>query len=226
MILFPAFACLWGGAGPEKKIKGIWKMNRKVLTTVFIALFVAIICIGGVFKIPLGPVPIVLQNSLCVLTGAILGGLLSFIPALVFIAAGAAGLPVFAGGSGGVAALLGPTGGFLIGYIVGAALAGAIAGKPSASEGKKGGVARVVRIVLAMLAGMSVLYVPGVLWFARWALSAGKVPADKGALAYTMGACVLPFIPGDLIKIAVCVPVALAVRPVLAQYLYSRGKKD
>lgn len=198
-------------------------MNRKVLTTVFIALFVAIICIGGFFKIPLGPVPIVLQNALCVLTGIILGGWLAGVPSLVFVLIGAVGLPVFAGGSGGVGSLLGPTGGFFPGYIIGSALAGAIAGKPSVAE-KKDGARRAVRITLAMLAGMVVLYVPGVLWFSRWAVSAGKVPAEKTVMAYTMGACVLPYIPGDIIKMVVCVPVALSVRPVLAQYLYSSGR--
>lgn len=197
-------------------------MNRKVLTTVFIALFVAIISIGGFFKIPLGPVPIVLQNALCVLTGAILGGALAGVPALAFVLVGAIGLPVFSGGSGGVGSLLGPTGGFFPGYIIGAALAGALAGKPSVSE-KGAGASRAVRIALAMLAGMAILYVPGVLWFSRWAVSAGRVPADRTVMAYTMGACVLPYIPGDIIKMIVCVPVALSVRPVLAQYLYSSG---
>lgn len=206
-------------------------MNKKVLTTVFIALFVAIICLGGIFKIPLGPVPIVLQNALCVLTGIILGGALAGLPTLVFIIAGLAGLPVYSGGASGIAVLLGPTGGFFPGYLIGAALAGIIAEKPSVAE-RKEGAARVVKVAAAMAAGMVVLYVPGVLWFARWAVSAGKVPAEKSVMAYTMAACVLPYIPGDIIKIAVCVPVALAVRPVLAQYLYSSsgnkpsGKKD
>lgn len=198
-------------------------MDRKVLTTVFTSLFVAIISIGGFFKIPLGPVPVVLQNALCVLTGVIIGGRFACVPALVFVLLGVLGLPVFSGGSGGFASLLGPTGGFLPGYVAGAALAGAVAGRPSVSEGKEG-AARAARIALAMLAGMAVLYVPGVLWFSRWALSAGKVPADRTVTAYAMGACVLPYIPGDIIKAAVCVPAALSVRPVLAQYLYASGK--
>lgn len=200
-------------------------MDRKVLTTVFIALFVAIISIGQIFRIPLGPVPIVLQNAFCILAGVVFGGILGGIPALVFVAVGLLGLPVFAGGSGGIHCLLGPTGGFFPGYVIGAFLAGFIAGKPSVSE-RKPSVLRTVRVLLGMTAGMAVLYVPGVIWFAHWALDAGKVPAGSTAFAYTMGACVLPFIPGDLIKIAVCVPVALAVRPVLAQYLYSSSGKS
>lgn len=199
-------------------------MNRKVLTTVFISLFVAIISIGGIFKIPLGPIPIVLQNALCVLTGIILGGWLAGLPTLVFILVGLVGLPVYSGGTSGIAVLMGPTGGFFPGYLIGAVLAGIIAGKPSVAE-KKEGWKRVLKVVLAMLAGMVVLYIPGVLWFAHWAVSAGKVPAEKSVMAYTMAACVIPYIPGDIIKMVICVPVALAVRPVLAQYLYSSSEK-
>lgn len=199
-------------------------MNKKVLTTVFIALFVAIISIGGIFKIPIGPVPIVLQNALCVLTGIILGGWLAGLPTLVFILVGLVGLPVYSGGTSGIAVLLGPTGGFFPGYLIGAVLAGIIAGRPTVAE-KKDGAKRIFKVILAMVAGMVILYVPGVLWFAHWAVSAGKVPAEKSVMAYTMAACVLPYIPGDIIKMVICVPVALAVRPVLAQYLYS-GNSD
>lgn len=195
-------------------------MNKKVLTTVFIALFVAIISIGGIFKIPIGPVPIVLQNAFCVLTGIILGGWLAGLPTLVFILVGLVGLPVYSGGTSGIAVLMGPTGGFFPGYLIGAVLAGVIAGRPIVAE-KKEGAKRILKVVIAMVAGMAVLYVPGVLWFARWAVSAGKVPAEKSVTAYTMAACVIPYIPGDIIKMVICVPVALAVRPVLAQYLYS-----
>ncbi len=199
-------------------------MNRKILTTTFIALFAAIICIGTFIRIPIGPVPIVLQNALCVLTGVILGGLWSGAPGLVWMLAGLIGLPVYSGGTGGIAVWIGPTGGFLPGYVLGALVAGLIAGKPSVSE-KKEGKARAFRVALAMVAGMALLYIPGVIHFARWAVAAGKVPAEKSVMAYTIGACVLPYIPGDIIKILVCVPVALKVRPVLAQYLYS-GKKE
>ena len=84
----------------------------------------------------------------------------------------------------------------------------------------------VVRVSLAILAGMVILYIPGVIRFAYWATAAGKVPVDKTALAYTMGACVIPYIPGDILKIVIAIPVALKVRPVLAQYLYEDTDKN
>ena len=198
-------------------------MKKSVLYTSFIALFAAIICVGCLMRIPLGPVPIVLQNALCILTGALLGGFLGAAPTALFLLAGLIGLPVYAGGSSGIAVWVGPTGGFLPGYLIGAFLAGLISGRPSVEE-KKLSWKVTLRVTLAIFAGMVILYVPGVIHFARWAAGNGKVPAEKSAFAYTMGACVIPYLPGDFLKIIVAVPVALKVRPVLAQYLYSDKK--
>lgn len=191
--------------------------KNAAFTSAIIALFAAIISIGCILKIPLGLVPIVLQNALCILTGVILGGFIAGAPTALFIIAGLIGLPVFAGGTSGLAVLLGPTGGFYPGYLLGAIVAGLIAGKPAIQQ-KKLSAVTIARVSLAMIAGMIVLYIPGTLRFAHWALSNAKVPADKSAFAFTMSACVLPFIPGDLIKTIIAIPVALAVRPVLAQY--------
>ena len=188
-------------------------------------MFAAIICVGCFIRIPLGVIPIVLQNVLCVLSGVLLGGLLGGAPTALFLIAGLIGLPVYSGGTGGLAVWLGPTGGFLPGYLLGAVTAGLIAGKPSVEQ-RKCSVMLVVRVSLAILAGMVILYIPGVIRFAYWATAAGKVPVDKTALAYTMGACVIPYIPGDILKIVIAIPVALKVRPVLAQYLYEDTDKN
>lgn len=194
--------------------------NKNLLKVAFIALFAAIVCIGCFLRIPLGPIPIVLQNALCILTGALLGSYLGGAPTALFLAAGLIGLPVYSGGTSGIAVWAGPTGGFLPGYLIGAVVTGFIAGKPSVME-KKISWKTVLRISIAIFAGMVVLYVPGIFHFARWAQVAGKVPAEKSAFSYTMAACVIPYIPGDLLKIAVSIPIALKVRPILAQYLFS-----
>lgn len=193
--------------------------NKVFFLLAVIALFAAIICIGCIIKIPIGPVPIVLQNGLCILTALILGSYLGGIPTALFLVAGLIGLPVYSGGTSGIAVWAGPTGGFLPGYLIGAIIAGFIAGKPSISE-KKFSWKMLIKLTLAMTVGMVILYVPGIFWFSHWAQTAGKVPADGSAFAYTMGACVLPYIPGDILKIVIAVPVALKIRPVLAQYLY------
>lgn len=195
-------------------------MKKSVLKTTFVALFAAIICVGCLIKIPLGVIPIVLQNMLCILCAVLLGGILGAAPTALFLLAGLIGLPVYSGGSGGIAVWLGPTGGFLPGYLLGALAAGLIAGRPSVEE-KHITIKAVIKVSLAVLVGMILIYIPGVIRFSYWATAAGKIPVEKTALAYTMAACVIPYIPGDIIKIVVAIPVALKLRPVLAQYLYA-----
>lgn len=193
--------------------------NKSVLKISFIALFAAIICVGCFIRIPLGVIPIVLQNVLCILCAVLLGGVLGGAPVALFLLAGLIGLPVYSGGTGGLAVWLGPTGGFLPGYLLGAIAAGFIAGKPDVGE-KKLTAGVVVRVSAAVVAGLVILYIPGVIRFSYWATAAGKVPVEKTALSYTMAACVIPYIPGDILKAIIAIPVALKLRPVLAQYLY------
>lgn len=199
--------------------------NKSILTVSFIALFAAIVCIGCFLRIPIGAVPIVLQNGLCILTGALLGSYLGGAPTALFLLAGLIGLPVYSGGTSGVAVWAGPTGGFLPGYLIGAIVCGFIAGRPSVEE-KKFNWKVLIRLIVAVLAGMVVLYIPGIMHFAKWAVGANRVPAEKSALAYTMGACVIPYIPGDLLKSVIAVIVALKVRPLIAQYLYADKVKS
>ncbi|MBO4858849.1 MAG: biotin transporter BioY [Treponema sp.] len=199
--------------------------NQKLLLSSFIAFFAAVICIGCVMRIPLGPVPIVLQNMLCILTAVLLGGFYGCLPTALFLVAGLIGIPVYSGGTSGIAVWLGPTGGFLPGYLLGAFISGLIAKKPSVEE-KKFSWKLFLRLCLAVTAGMFVLYIPGVIHFSRWAVAANRVPADKSAFTYTMLACVIPYIPGDIVKIVIAVAVALKLRPVLAQYLYNDISTD
>ena len=204
----------------EEKVYISLMKNKSALRLSFIALFAAIICVGCFIRIPLGVVPIVLQNVLCILCAVLLGGIWGGASTALFLLAGLIGLPVYAGGSSGIGVWIGPTGGFLPGYLLGAIVAGFVAGKPSVQEEKLSAKV-IVRVALAMLLGLVILYIPGVIHFAHWATGAGKVPADKSAFSYTMGLCVIPFIPGDLIKYFICLPIALKIRPVIAQYLYS-----
>ena len=200
-------------------------MKKSALRTSFTALFAAIICVGCLIKIPLGVIPVVLQNMLCILCAVLLGGVWAGIPTALFLLAGLIGLPVYSGGSGGIAVWLGPTGGFLPGYLLGAIVSGFIAGRPSVEE-KKITLKNTIRISLAVIAGMVLLYIPGVIRFSYWATVAGKVPVEKTALTYTLTACVIPYIPGDILKTVIAVLVALKLRPVVAQYLYEDENTD
>ena len=97
---------------------------------VFTALFAALTAACGFISIPVPgtPIPIVLQNMMVVLNGMLLGPFLGTAANLVFIFAGLLGLPVFNGGTGGIAKLMSPTGGFIIGYAISALLSGLSSG--------------------------------------------------------------------------------------------------
>ncbi|HSO18047.1 MAG TPA: biotin transporter BioY [Desulfosarcina sp.] len=164
---------------------------------IYAALMAALTAAGAYIAIPVGPVPIVLQNLFIMLAGLLLGGRWGLISVGVYLLAGAVGLPVFAGGTGGIGKFAGPTGGYLLGFAAAAYLIGVI------SERGRG---RVFVDVLAMLAGTAVIYAFGVAWLkAATGMSAGKAAAVG----------MLPFLIGDALKIAAAVPIVKALRPMI-----------
>ncbi len=179
--------------------------NKKNTTLVFTALFAAIISVTGFIAIPIGAVPIVLQNMMPILAGSLLGGIYGGIATCIFLIAGALGLPVFSGGSGGFAHIMGPTGGFLIGYLLGCIATGFILQKPSIST-----KTATVKISLACLAGFIIMYIPGIFWFMH---------VTSSDLAKTFMLCVLPYLPGDAIKLVTAILLAIKLRPVVARYI-------
>ena len=182
--------------------------GRMTKPMVFTALFAALTATCAFISIPVPgtPIPIVLQNMMVVLGGMLLGPLLGTISTVVFILAGLLGLPVFNGGTGGFAKLMGPTGGFIIGYAISSLIAGLILGKPRL-DGKK----HIARTILAALFGFAVMYIPGVLHFMN--------SMDK-TIRETMILCVIPFLPGDLIKMVICILVSLSLRRSAAIYIF------
>ena len=176
-------------------------MNRNAKSgAVLTALFAALISAGCFIQIPIpGLIPIVIQDMLAMLSGLIIGPLYGGAAVLIFLILGAIGLPVFKG-VGGIAVITeGPTGGFLIGYLLGAVAAGLIAGKrPDASW---------LRLSIAAIVSMAVIFVAGAVRFAilfpessAWALA------------------VAPFIPGTIIKLVVGIPLSKKMRLVVARY--------
>ncbi len=178
---------------------------------VFTVMFAAVISAGCFISIPVGAsgIPIVLQNMFVITAACTLGGTGGFWASIIFISAGILGLPVFSGARGGLAHLMGPTGGFIIGYAAGALAAGLIAGKPSPDE-KKPEFIRMARTSLAAAAGFMILYIPGILWFMH---RTGKGPAAALTL------CVIPYIPGDIIKAVLTVALCAKTRPAAAAYM-------
>jgi biotin transport system substrate-specific component len=164
---------------------------------VYASLMAALTAAGAYIAIPIGPVPIVLQNLFIMLAGLLLGGRWGLISVAVYLLAGAVGLPVFAGGTGGVGKFVGPTGGYLLGFAAAAYLVGLI------SESGRGHVAI---DVLAMVAGTLIIYAFGVSWLK-------VVTGISFSKALTVG--MLPFLIGDVLKIAAAIPIARALRPMM-----------
>ncbi len=159
------------------------------------ALVVALISAGAFISVPIpgSPVPIVLQNMFVILAGLVLPAGWAALSVGVYLLLGAVGLPVFAGATGGFAHLAGPTGGFLLGFPIGAAVTAAII-----HPGRRHSVAEagIFRHVLSLGAGFLVIYATGVPWLA--------FTADL-SMVQAAAAGMLPFIPGDIVKAAVLV---------------------
>jgi biotin transport system substrate-specific component len=141
---------------------------------------------------PFSPAPFTLQTMGVYLGGLLLGPLWGAFALLVYIIAGAAGAPIFAGGGAGVGILVGPTGGYLVSFPIAAALIGAIVHRRV--EPRRLDSVSIVLQVSALIAGLAVVYLIGSVWLAfstGQSLSTGIV---QGALV---------FVPGDLAKAVV-----------------------
>jgi len=156
-----------------------------LLDVVLVVLFSAFVALTAQVEIPLWPVPLTLQTLGVLFTGAVLGSRRGALALLLYLTEGALGLPVFAGGASGVGYMLGPTGGYLVGFVVAAGVVGWLA--------QRGWDRRLVWAAVAMVIGNVIIYVCGVTWLAVFL---GDL---WGALVKGM----LLFVVGDLIKIAV-----------------------
>jgi len=140
--------------------------------------------------LPFTPVPLTLQDTVVLLGGAALGSRLGMAAQLLYLGAGIVGLPVFAASAvlpQGMLRLLGPTGGYLLSYPLAAFLAGRLA--------ERGFDRRYATSVLAMIAGLAVVFAFGVTWLALFAR-----PAALGFDA-ALRAGLYPFLLGDVLKI-------------------------
>ncbi len=162
---------------------------------IYASLFGALTAIGALVSIPLQPVPVTLQTLFLYLAGSLLGGSLGALSQLIYLVLGVIGLPVFSGGKAGLGVFLGPTGGYLVGFVAGAYVTGKIV-RWRENPG-------LVWVVFAMLAGTAAVYALGVLQL----VVVGKLPVEKAA---AVG--VLPFLPGDALKIAAASVITLKVR--------------
>ena len=165
-----------------------------IRNTVFAALMTALIIVGAYIAVPVpgSPVPVVLQNLFVILAGLLLGWKWGFVSVFLYLLLGAVGLPVFSAARGGIAHLLGPTGGYLIGFLPAVMISGAIS-----EQRQSVGV-----LLLAAACGTVAVYLLGIPWL--MASASLSLPA-------ALGAGLLPFLAADVAKVIVATAVARAV---------------
>ena len=167
--------------------------QSKNYTMVITALMAAVTCILAPLSIPIGPIPISLTNFAIYLSLYLLNWKMGTLSYIIYLLVGLVGLPVFSGFTGGVGKLAGSTGGYIIGFIPMAIIAGIVIDKFT-NRGIQ---------ILGMIVGTAICYAFGTAWFC---LQAG----------YTVGAalavCVIPFIPADLCKMVIAMIIGPMIR--------------
>jgi biotin transport system substrate-specific component len=182
-------------------------MNIKVLKLVLMSLFAALIAVGAVFSIPMPPPlpPLTLAVFFALLAGLVLGPLYGGAAAALYLLLGSLGLPVFANGGGGFGYLAGPTGGFLLGYVLAALVAGLVSSQRDFSF---------PRALAGALAGLLGLYLLGLPWFSQ--VIATRRGSDASLLAAFM--IMWPYLVGDVVKAVLAAVLVRSLRPVLRNY--------
>lgn len=162
---------------------------------IYASMFGAMTAIGAWIIIPFPLVPITLQTLILSLAAALLGGYLGALSQIIYICLGIIGLPVFSGGKAGFGVLMGPTGGYLAGFIVGAYLMGKLIEKK-----EKPGF---VWITASMFIGLFVVYALGIVQL----MVVAQLSLTKALLVGF-----LPIFPGELVKMPAAAYITLKLR--------------
>jgi len=172
-------------------------VNKTLCQVMGVLTFVILTSLGAFVRIPLpfSPVPITLQTFFVLLSGALLGSNLGTISQLSYLFLGASGLPVFTGAGSGIFYLLGPTGGYILGFILAASFVG---------RSIKYSQNNFFAIFVVLFLGDLILLSSGIIWL-------------KLLLGYSFTKVLLigflPFIPGDLVKALVAAIIYLKLKP-------------
>ena len=176
-------------------------MEKKLTTyqMAVTALMAAVMCVLGPLTVPIGAVPISLANFVICLTAWLLGPKFGTLSVAVYLCIGLIGVPVFSGYGAGLAKLAGPTGGYLVGYLLLALIGGLFIEKSNGNPVVSG---------IGLVLGDAACYVLGTAWF---------VFQMQCELGYALSVCVFPFIALDLAKIVVSCVVGALLRKRLVQ---------
>ncbi len=179
------------------------------------ALFAAVICVLSPISIQIGPIPVSLGLLGVLLAASVLGPVRGMTSVLVFVLAGACGLPVFSGGRGGFSVLIGPTGGYIWGYLSAAVIAG-IRSDRIKTDSRNGKIIASLLSVVTCITGTVICYFCGTVQYC--------FVADIGFIA-ALAACVIPFIPLDILKCIFAGIFGTELRRILHRAGFNPGKR-
>lgn len=173
-----------------------------------IALFAALTALGARVTIPLPftPVPMTLQVLFVLLSGLLLGSRLGMLSQMAYLTAGLIGMPIFAAGRGGPLVLLGPTGGYLMGFPLAAFVVGLISERRAEAGRGLAPLPTKWATFGAALVGVAAIYLLGATWLGLWLNMTRQLPPSTCLLqAWQKG--VLPFIAVDTAKALIAVTI-------------------
>lgn len=162
-------------------------------------MFAAVLCICSWLSIPFGDMSFSMQSFGVFLCLSVLGGKLGSITVGIYLALGVAGLPVFTGFHAGISALLGATGGYIIGFMAAALVFWLI----TALWGRSAEI-------MAAVSGLLICYLFGTLWYSFGYLKVGYIGFSAALLK-----CVVPYIVPDTVKLVMVFAVSKRLRPYL-----------
>ncbi|GAA4657613.1 biotin transporter BioY [Kineococcus glutinatus] len=201
----PRSGALRRSASAQQTPGALRRPRSRSTDVALVAVFAALVCALALAPaVPVGPVgvPITLQTLGIMLCGAVLGPWRGAAAAATYLVLGLAGLPVFAGGAGGLGVLAAPSAGFLLSYPLAALVVGALA---RLGRGGRGDV--VALGAGCLLGGIGVVYAGGV----------AGICVNAGLGAAAAAASVALYVPGDLVKVVVAVLVAAPARRAFPQ---------
>ncbi len=179
------------------------KTKTRIHDLTLIALFAALLAISAQIRLPVGQISFTMQTFVVFFSVYFLGIKRGTLAVLIYLLLGAVGLPVFSGFVGGIGILLGATGGYLIGFLPAAIIAGLFTRKKCA----------VPLMVCGAIIGLAVLYFFGTVWYMMIYLQQGS---EKAVLS-VLSVCVFPFILPDAVKIAATILLSKRLMPLFSK---------
>lgn len=175
---------------------------QRIRAIVGAALFAALTGVGAWISLPLGVVPITLQSLFVNLAALLLGPRYAALAMTIYLVMGTLGLPVLAGGGSGIGVVVGPSGGFLFGFIAGAFVASSIVDGHRRRADEIARTRLLLVAAIALVVGSAIIFSMGAVW--------GKLSTGLSWSAILAG-WVLPFLPGDILKAAVAAVLAVEI---------------